>query len=449
MTQLIVGLRSGYFTASQLWERYFTDPARLVTVALTVLVLGYGSRIENGSPFILPFLETIWGVSFTGIELVMLTIFVMEVVRRLMLGDYMLDRSRLVLPMLWVLFVLGAVPYIRMIITENGFRFPLELLETPWLVGSFFIWLFVYRREDLHLMVWMVMIAGLYKSIEGVAVYLRVGLGWGLLTGWRDAMLLMMTVMGAFFCYVIKPEGDLVYRRVRLFFLGIFPLSMFSFIGSSRRSYAIGAVISIFVLLFYFRRHERGRIYGKAIPLLIVLGGAAMAVMGSTQLIGRLAMASEVGSESSAAYRLIELYNISLDVMEKPIFGWPMGKSWTNYTLLEVERQSNVMPHNTYLYMLWRGGIIGLLFWLWMLWVLVRMHHRTIRAARTPMERFMAFWLASGTIAVLFATFTMPISADRLKNFYPFIMVMTSFLPGAWGPIGSRRLQAGSSPEPE
>ncbi len=433
MNSPAVGLRAGYFTASELWSRYFTDPVRLATILLTTLVLGYGSRIENGSPFIVPFLETIWGVTFTGIELVILTILLLEIVRRLMLGDGTIERTRLALPMLWVMLILGVVPYIRMIIVENGFRFPLELLETPWLVGSFFIWLLIYRREDLYLMLWMVMIAGLYKSVEGVAVYVHYGLDWGLLTGWRDAMLLMMTVLGAFFAYVIRPEGDRLYRRVRIFFLALAPLSMFSFIGSSRRSFTIGAVLAILILLYYFSKQERSRIYSKALPLLVVVGIGAMGALGSTQLIGRLAMASEVGVESSATYRLIELYNVWLDVMERPVFGWPMGRTWVNNTLLEVERQSNVMPHNTYLYMLWRGGIVGLLFWLWLLVVLVRMHHRTIRAARTPMERFMALWLASGTIALIIATFTIPISADRLKNFFPFVLVMTSYLPGAWG----------------
>lgn len=421
--------------AGELWRRYLTDPIRIICYLMTILVLGYGSRIDDGSPLIIPVLESIVGVAFTGIELVMLVILLLELIRRLVLRDFEMERSVAALPMIWIAIIMGAVPFVRMIIVEMGFRFPLELLEMPWLVGSFFLWLLVYRRQEIHAMLWMVMIAGLYKSFEGIVVYLRVGLGWGLLTGWRDAMLLSMMVLGAFFAFLIKPDGDKVYQRIRLFFFLLLPMSMFTFIGSTRRSYVLGVIAAMGLLIFYLDRKERRRVYLRGIPIVLLFSAGAMVALGSTQLIDRFVSVSDnPGTEGSGLYRVIEFYSVSQDVAERPLFGWQMGRAWTNRTLLDVEQVSNVVPHNTYLYVLWRSGIFGMLFWFWVMITMFRMHHRTIRAARTPFIRFLAIWLASGTIAVSTAGIAMSITADRLKNFYPFIMVMTSFLPGAWPP---------------
>jgi O-antigen ligase len=91
-----------------------------------------------------------------------------------------------------------------------------------------------------------------------------------------------------------------------------------------------------------------------------------------------------------------------------------------------------VVIHNVYVYVLWRSGIIGLMFWIAMLTAIIRMHFRTIRASRTPFERFVAFWLATSSLLVVVSGFFTPVAADHLQLLYPFLLVMTGFLPGAW-----------------
>ncbi len=430
--------RLGPLSAGQLFRRYASDPLRLLTIVLTTVMLGYGARVDNHSPFTIGILETILGANVTGIEALGIIIFLMELVRRMMHGDFTIERSPASRPMLWVGVFVGVVPFVRMLVEENGFRLPLELVEMPGVVLAFFLWKFVYRREDVQLMAWMVLIAGLFKSIEGVAIYMTAGLGWGLLTGWRDAMLMAVVLLAIFFSFAIKPDAGRPYRRMRYFAFGTLPIAMFTYIGSTRRSFVLGAGMAILVLIFFFQGRERRRLCAYALPLVAVLGIGATALIGSNQFIDRLGVISDPTSEVSASYRLIEIYNISAMIAERPIFGWPMGVSWRNYTLLEVENVSPVIPHNTYLYITWRGGIVGLLIWIWVLITMARMHRRTIRAAATPLERFLAFWLAAATISVIVAGMTMEIGSDRLKWFYPFLMVMTGYLPGAW-PAGRRR----------
>ncbi|MBS1913655.1 MAG: O-antigen ligase family protein [Bacteroidetes bacterium] len=433
------GSRLGLLSAGELFKRYATDPLRLLTIVLSTVVLGYGARVDNHSPFTVPFLENLVGSSFTGIEVLVALIFLLETLRRLVRRDFWLNRSPVTRPMIWVGIVLGVSPFLRMIFEENRLRIPLEIIETPGVVLAFFLWLYVYRREDIQLMLWLVLIAGLFKSIEGVAIFLSVGLGWGLLTGWRDAMLMAVVLLAIFFSFAITPGGSKAYQNVRRFAFWLLPVAMFTYIGSTRRSFVLGAGAAIVVLVFFFRQNERRRLLVMALPLVGVLGIAATALIGSNQFVDRLGVIGDPTSEGSASYRLIEIYNISNMIAERPIFGWPMGVSWRNYTLLEVENVSPVIPHNTYLYITWRGGFLGLAIWIWVLIAMLRMHFRTIRAARTPYERFLAFWLTAATISVIVAGFTMNVGSDRLKWFYPFFMVMTSYLPGAWP---ARRVKA-------
>lgn len=435
---LLSGTLGQPLSASELMRKYATDPVRLTTILLTTLVLGYGARVDNFSPFTVPFLESLIGASITGIEFIVVFIVVLEIIRRLLLKDFWLNRSPVSRPLLWVGVVLGVVPYLRMLVYENTIRYTLELIEIPGIVISAYIWLLVFRREDLRLMFWMVMIAGLFKTIEGISIYLSVGLGWGLLTGWRDAMLMALMVLAAFFAFVIKPDGDRSYQVLRNFIFVLLPATMFTYIGSTRRSFVLGAGVAILVMLFYFRGDERRRLLLKALPLVVVFGVLATVITGSSAFVDRLSNISSPTQEHSATYRLLELYNISHMILEKPIFGWPFGVAWRNYTVFDVENLSPIIPHNTYLYVTWRGGIIGLIVWIWFMVAMLRMHLRTIRAASTAFERFLAFWLASGTISLIVAGFTMAAGASHLKYFYAFLVVMTSYLPGAWPRLEAR-----------
>ena len=53
--------RVAYETPSRMWERYLSDPSRLVIVLLTTFMLGYGARRDNGSPFTMALFEPFAG----------------------------------------------------------------------------------------------------------------------------------------------------------------------------------------------------------------------------------------------------------------------------------------------------------------------------------------------------------------------------------------------------
>lgn len=408
------------------------DPVRAFTIIMTVIALGYGARQDGYSPFDIPFLGPIVGNGLTGVEVLLGVLAVADLIRRLVSGDNVFARSPLTPHIILISVVLTLVPMLRMFAEEGRFRFAFEMICFPIFVASFFIWLRVYRRRDLPLALWLLLIAGAYKTLEGILVYFIIGLGWSLLSGWRDGLLLMMCLTAGFFAFAIPDQGDSVYRRLRTAIFWLQPFALFTFVGAQRRSFMLGLVFALLVLVWFFNRAERRRLL-RLLPLFIGLAAVAISIFGKQLAFDkRVEAIGKPSGEGSAAYRLIELYNVGHMVLERPIFGWPMGTEWKNQLGIEVMNISTVIPHNTYLYVAWRGGVIGLGVWIAFLAACIAMHIRTIRASRTPLERFAAFWLASATLSIVVAGLTMCAVTDRLAYFLPFIFAISSTLPGAF-----------------
>jgi hypothetical protein len=425
--------RVPYDRPRTVWQETLADPVRLIQILLSTFMLGYGAREENRSPFTMKFLEAFLGSTFSAQELFLITILLLEVIRRIVYDDWRLYRSPMSRPVLGLFLTAVLIPYLRMLLWQ-GFKLPMELLLLPEMLVVFFVFLFIFRPSELRFMAWMIAICGLYKAIEGVAVYATFGLKWGLLTGWRDAMLQSMTVVGGILAVAIKPGEDRIYRRLRTFLITIFPLAVWSFMASNRRSYMLGIIAALPVIYFVLERGERKRMGGMVVAL-VGMAAASLVLVGSAGFLIRLQGLQEPVKEESAFNRLAENINVLHEIAEEPIVGYPMTKGWGNYTIFpqfDHPEEPNVVLHNSYLYIWWRGGIVALFCWLWLLATMARMTYRGIRAAERPMDRFIAYWLFSIPFIVSITAVTSPAWGDRLQVYFPFLWVMASYLPGVW-----------------
>lgn len=426
-----IAIDSAYAAPSRVFSDYLADPVRLFMMAIVVLTLGYGARFDNFSPFEIPWLEPIVGNAFSIVEALLMAIFGLELIRRIAIGDYLVERSPLSRRVMIVGIVCCLYPLLHMFLVEGGFRLPLELLFLPAFVATFFLYLFLFRRSEMPVMIWMIIIAGSYKFIEGFAVWLKIGISWGLLTSWRDGLLLGMMAIGGVVAVLIRPEGDATYARMRRVFIWLLPIATIMFMASMRRSYMLGIAAALPVLIVVLKGRERRA--AIALSSLFVVASAAVVLTMGMDFGERVTSAvSDPSTETSSAYRLLEIYNVGMMVLERPLTGWPMGAITQNATSIQFENVSMLIPHNIYLYVLLRAGIWGLLAWVALFWGAMRMHFRTLRAARRPLERFVSLWLLVTTITVIVGGFTSPVVADRLQLFLAFPLVMGSFLPGAW-----------------
>src|SRR5688500_14809728 len=216
---------------------YLGDPIRLFTIVVLLIALGYGSRGENMSPLLVSFLEPVVGNAFSIVEAMLIAVAGLEVMRRIAIGDYWVERSPISREVLYVGIVVCLYPLMHMFIVEGGLRFPLELLFMPVFISLFFLYLFLFRRSELPVMIWLIIAAGAFKLLEGVVVFANWGISWGLLTGWRDGLLLSMMAMGGVVALMVRSDGDATYARMRRVFIWLLPLSTAIFMGSMRRSY--------------------------------------------------------------------------------------------------------------------------------------------------------------------------------------------------------------------
>lgn len=407
---------------------YLNDPLKIFIIFLTWFIVAYGARIGNDSPLTYYPLEAIVGQLNLNHIAIMVVICV-ELIRRTYLKKFQIpylpyQRENIILFLVMVMY-----PMLGMFIKENQFRIPYEIVGMPVFILSSYLWAVCFEKHDLYLLVWIVFFAGLFKSIEGILIYFTIGIKWGLLTGWRDGLLQCLMVAGAIFAFAIKPNGEKEYLILRRGFFIALPFTLFTFINSIRRTFMLSLVIAILTLMFSLPKKEMVKIFSFFLAVLV--GGVLVAVtfIDSEQLTLRITNMSDPSQEGSSAYRLIEVYNVWNMVKERPFTGYPMGTKNVNYTNISFENVSSLMPHNTYLYMLYRAGVWGLLAWLLFLFAVIKMHYKKIKNANNQFQKFIAFWLASATIAIVPAGFVIPTQADKLEFFLPFIFVMASFLP--------------------
>lgn len=417
-----------YKSSNILLKESINDPLRIISLFLTWFVLCYGARIGNDSPLTYYPLENFFG-QLNPNHIAIISALIFTFISRSLTKNYEIEKPPFHKQnvILWVIMVM--YPLISMFIIENRFRIPYEITGMPVFLLMFYVWSFIFKPSDLKIMAWILFFSGLYKSIEGMSVFFTIGIKWGLLTGWRDALLQSIMISGAVFAFVVKPKDDREYSYLRYAFFISLPMTLFTFINSIRRSFMLSILISMILLMFTLPKREVKRIL--SIITLILIGSAFVAVtfINPKDLELRITNLTDPSTEGSTAYRLIEVYNVWQMVKEKPLTGYPMGTQSKNYTNITFENVSSLMPHNTYLYMLYRAGICGLIAWLFFLIVIVKLHLQSIKAANSPFLRFLALWFASATLALIPAGFVIPTQSDKLEFLFPFVLICTSYLP--------------------
>lgn len=411
-------------------ERFLADPAGLLMVAIGLILLGYGEVNMMYTPLRIEILEPWSGAVFGGIEVLTLALLFLALARRVLTRDYHLTPSPMTAPMLALGLFLVVIPWIRMILNEGGVRIPFEANFIPFMFLCFVAWRLMFHPSDVRLIAWMILAATLYKCLEGILIFAVNDVVWGALTGWRDGMLMALGSSGALLAYVIRPDGEEWYRRFRKVLLFVSPVILFVFVLAMRRSYFLALALALPFLWRYLRGIERRTLF-KALILaspLLVLAAATFGLEGIGIRLGNIAAPTE---EGSAAWRLIEFYNVSMMILERPLFGWPLGVEFINVTLIDLPEINTLMPHNSYLYVLLRSGLVGLAVWGWFLVRMYRMARGAMLAAPTAGYRFLATWIYSMTLFIIFSGVTSPVFASRLTILIPLGLVLLTLLPGA------------------
>ena len=419
-------------------RRFLRDPLGLLMVLIGLIVIGYGEVNLQYTPLRFSILEAWYGGAFGGVEVLIFVLLLCAVIRRIVAQDYSLTPSRMTTPVLTMGLLLFLIPWLRMVAGGAGLRIPFEANFIPFMVLMYFVWRLVFHPSDVRLIAWMILIATLYKCVEGLLIFSLNTAVWGALTGWRDGMLLALGVSGALIAFVIKPDRDDWYRRFRKAILLAAPLIAIVFVLAMRRSYFLALALSLPFIFARLRPRERKGLV-TALVILSPLLVAGAATFGFDALSMRLGSISTPTEEGSAAWRLLEFYNVIQMIGMKPVFGWPLGVEFINVTGIDLPEINSLMPHNSYLYALLRGGVIGLVAWIWVLTRMVRSASNAIRGSSSSAHRFLALWMLTLALLTIFSGVTSPVFASRLTNLIPLCLVLVTMLPGAYYPLRKDR----------
>jgi hypothetical protein len=409
-----------------IWRRFVYDPLGLLMVVLGTFLLGYSGAFE---PFRMSFFEAWAGGVFSGIEVFMLALPLIALVRRTVARDTYVAPMDLMPSLFLLAIVTVVVPWIRMVLWEGGVRIPFEANYMPFFFIMVAAWRLIFQPSDVKLMAWMLIPPIVFMCVEGLAIWITNPHVWGVLTGWRDGMLLALAVSGFLFAFAIRSD-ERWYRNLRRALILLAPFTIIVFVLSMRRSFMLGLLLTIPFVIGKLTREERRRLLIVSLVSLPFFIGA-IGVFGFGNFADRMASVTNPGEEGSAAWRLIEYYNVTHMIAERPVFGYPWGVQFVNYTGIQLPLINSLVPHNVYMYVMYRGGVIGLAVLVWFLYKALKVNFRTIRLAPTPAFRFLAIWMTTGTLLIVTAGLTSPIVSSRLVILIPFMLVLTSFLPGA------------------
>lgn len=412
-------------------DRFLRDPVGLILLFCGTLLLGYGDTASLNSPIRIPFLEAWAGGVFGGVEILCILMLGLALLRRIVARNDEIHPSRLDAPVLLVGLILAVKPWVHLFLNEGAFRIPYEANFVPFFIIMYLVWRLLFESSDTVVMIGMFFVAGIYKCIEGILVFVTNDALWGALTGWRDGLLLTLGVAAGILAIVIHPDRDDWYARMRRWFILALPLFGIVFVLAMRRSYMLAFLLTLpFVVSRLRQGAERRRMFRAVVVIAPVFLVGALA-FGLDSVGARLTSIVVPTGEGSAAWRIIEYFNVVNMIAERPIVGWPWGVEFINVSGIDIPSISTVTPHNIYLYALLRGGIFGLFAWLWFVVRYYRTSRSAIVASRSASERFLGIWSMIGALLIIVSGLTSPVIASRLTIMLPFLLVLVSLLPGA------------------
>ncbi len=239
----------------------------------------------------------------------------------------------------------------------------------------------------------------------------------------HDGVFLIASVMLVSF-FAVWPRGLAKPKWIwALLFMALLALLL-----SLVRGNWVAFVVSVVYLLVVLRTHERIRLVGGVLLLVVVLG-AGLAVVRPALLRSVVTRASAVTAvqDVNVQYRLIENHATWRQFMDHPIAGNGLGKDYLfDFSRYGVTPYRKSYIHNDYMWFLQRLGLIGMGLYAWvaLAFLLPWMKYRDKVARGDP-------WLLGimyGGRAVLVALLVVSITSPQLNSKVP--VTITALIMG-------------------
>ncbi|MBD3409531.1 MAG: hypothetical protein GF419_04925 [Ignavibacteriales bacterium] len=216
-------------------------------------------------------------------------------------------------------------------------------------------------------------------------------------------------VLAGLAAWIIKARSGFF---VKLSLAGVFAVVMVGLYYTYTRTLWVAGVLALGVMAFLIIHEKKGFGFTKlalylsilAVPVLLTAGSSG-ATSPKEQEVAREQETRDVeyraqsiaspGRDPSFLARVELGYYIYLKIMKRPVFGSGFG-DYVRYKIISPDLNRINYPDGSWVYIIWKGGVVGAAIMLWFYWRFFRQSYRVYRRSPSSEARIIALALFSG-----------------------------------------------------
>jgi hypothetical protein len=213
--------------------------------------------------------------------------------------------------------------------------------------------------------------------------------------------------------WIVRARSGII---VKLSLAGFFAVIAVGLYFTYTRTLWVAAVLALGVMAFLLVHEKKGFRLSKlalylgvlAIPLVLVAGSSGAASPQDKEVAKehetrdveyRAQSIASPGRDPSFLARVELGYYIYLKVIKNPVFGSGFG-DYVRYKIISPDLNPINYPDNSWLFFLWKGGVVGLTIVVWFYWRFFRQALWIYRNSSSPRVRAVALGLFAGFLGV-------------------------------------------------
>ncbi len=215
-------------------------------------------------------------------------------------------------------------------------------------------------------------------------------------------------ILGIVLSYTLLQQKNLL-KRILSFLLFIFVLG--GLLVTLTRSLWVSALITIFVAIITYLHVEMKlskKVITSFLAFALILGSLTLYSMDysstsekeNDDVEYRTESIANPGADKSFLMRIELGYYILIKWLENPVIGKGLGDT-VQYKFLNPDRTPVIYPDNSWLFFLWKGGLIGFFLFGWIYWRALKIAYLIFLRSKNFYVRILALGIFAGIIGLI------------------------------------------------
>lgn len=228
----------------------------------------------------------------------------------------------------------------------------------------------------------------------------------------------------------------LFLKKYRLLWIALLIMGTASLIISETRSLWISAFFSLVIIFFSYLRETHKKLLARIIlyGLILIIPALLFSARNFTQLNNQQTD-HEIKSRAYSVLKPTEDVSFAMRIelgyyafnkfLHSPVYGTGLG-DYVKYKIFNPSSAKQFYIDNTWLFVLWKGGIIGLFLFAWVFWVILRDAWFVYKNTREPIIKSLSLAIWASIIGFILSSF---FAATLIKYKYGVVIaIMIAFI---------------------